>query len=237
MQNCDAPRSDASSKASSIIPTALVALIASSASTGLCLALCGASLQLFLAGFFFASLILPPMVLTHTSIKHRLLLAACVVDGIGVVWLFSIASPQIAFIQWLKCYVVLICYATCLAGFVMLLVRLRIAPIFASAITTILALAWLTWPVRLSPHLTGASAETTVKYLTWIHPLFAVNRVLANLGAWSHFPIAYRYLTTLGQDVPYTLPTSIWPATILHLAIGFLCLVTSALADRRSGRA
>jgi len=222
-------------KRRTILPDALIAFALSAASTGVCFALCGASLQLFLAGFFFTTLILPPMTLTHASIKHRLLIGACVVDGVGLIWLCSIASPQITFVQWLKCYVVLICYATSLAGMVMLLVRLRVAPIFASAIATILSLSWLTWPVWLSPYLRGPRAETLANDLTSIHPLFAINGVLAHLGAWTHFPIAYQHLTTLGQDVPYTLPRSIWPASLLHLGIGvtcWLCLLAGPLAGR-----
>jgi hypothetical protein len=112
---------------------------------------------------------------------------------------------------------------------------MRIAPTFASAIATILALAWLTWPVWLSPRLTGPSAATTVKYLTWMHPLFAVNGVLTNLGAWSHLPIAYRYLTTLGQDVPYALPTSIWPAALVHLVLGIAVAWVSNPCTKRRG--
>jgi hypothetical protein len=220
MQTNDQQTTETRSNTPSVIPVALIAFIFPGALSGLCLTLCGASLQLFLVGFFFAALIVPPLVLTQSALKYRLLIAACVVDGIGVIWLSSIASPQITFIQWLRCYVVLICYATTLAGVAMLLVRVRIAPIFASAVTTILALIWLTWPVWLSPHLTGSNANTTVKYLTWIHPLFAINGVLANLGTWSHLPIAYRYLTTLGQDIPYTLPTSVWPAALLHVVVG-----------------
>ena len=58
-----------------------------------------------------------------------------------------------------------------------------------------------------------------------IHPLFAINGVLVNLGAWSHLPIAYRELTTLGQDVPYTLPASVWPMVLVHALYRELALL------------
>ena len=80
--------------------------------TAMCLVTCGASLALFLAGFFILTPLLPPLVLTQHTLKARLVVAGCVVDGIGLVWLFAIASPQISFVQWLLCYLVLIAYAS-----------------------------------------------------------------------------------------------------------------------------
>ena len=93
---------------------------------------------------------------------------------------------------------------------------LRIAPLAASAITVTLSLIWLTAPVWLASNL----SDTGVSHLVAIHPLFAINGVLSNLGTWSHFPIAYRELTTLGQDIPYSLPTMIWPCMLAHLIPG-----------------
>ncbi len=203
-----------------------IAMLVSGALTGLCAGFCGLSLALFICGLFFLTILLPPLMLTQATLKRRLLVAGCVVDGIAIVWLIAIFSPQVSFLDWLRCYVVLIAYATLLSGVTVGLTRVRLPALGASAVTVILSLIWLTWPVWLSPYLTGPSADAIVARLVAIHPLFAINGVLANLGTWSHLPIAYRELTTLGQDVPYSLPTSIWPCAIIHLVPGtaLLCI-------------
>src|SRR4051812_41394848 len=113
-------------------------------------------------------------------------------------------------------------YAATLLGIVAALLRLRISPLAASAITVVLMTAWLTWPVWLSPYLTGLHADAIVARLVAIHPLFAVNGVIAPQSPWSHWPIAYRELTTLGQDVAYEMPTSIWPTALFHAGLGAL---------------
>ena len=158
--------------------------------------------------------------LTQQTLKSRLLVAGCVVDGIGAIWLFAIASPQISFVQWLLCYLVLIAYATLLSGMTLALLKLRLVPLAASAITVVCSLIWLTWPVWISPYLEGTRSNPIVDHIIAVHPLFAVNGVLANLGEWSHWPIAYTQLTRLGQDISYTFPASIWPATLVHLIPG-----------------
>jgi hypothetical protein len=148
------------------------------------------------------------------------LLAGCVVDGVGVVWLLAVLHPQITFIQWLRCYLLLLAWGMWLSGLVIGLAGLRMQPTAASAAAVILSLVWLTWPVWLSSYLTGPGADRVASWLIRLHPLFAVNGVFPELGVWSHWPIAYRDLTTLGQDIAYTLPTSVWPAIAVHVIPG-----------------
>ena len=140
----------------------------------------------------------------------------------NAVWLVAAFRPEITLLQWLYSYMLLIAYATLIAGMSTALLRLRLVPVAASAITVIFSLIWLTWPVWLSPYLRGPRADAIVARLVWVHPLFAINGVLASLGTWGHWPIAYRQLTTLGQDIPYTLPASIWPGVLVHLSVGVL---------------
>jgi hypothetical protein len=198
----------------------IIAFLLAFALSSICFATCGASLALFLAGFFILTPLLPPVVLTQQTLKSRLLMAGCVVDGIGVVWLFAITSPQISFVQWLLCYLALIAYATLLSGMTLALLKLRLAPLAASATTVVCSLIWLTWPVWISPYLQGTRSNPIVDRIISIHPLFAVNGVLANLGEWSHWPIAYTQLTRLGQDISYTFPATVWPAALVHLIPG-----------------
>ena len=118
----------------------------------------------------------------------------------------------------------MVSYAALVGGIASIVRRAGAAPLAASAIAVVICLIWLTWPVWLSPYLTGPHADAIVARLVWVHPLFTVNGVLMNLGTWSHLPIAYRDLTTLGQDVPYALPTNIWPSVLTHFIPGFALL-------------
>ena len=65
-----------------------------------------------------------------------------------------------------------------------------------------------------------------------MHPLFASNGILVDLGVWNEWPIAYRYLMHLGQDLSYTLPRSIAPAAAGHLLMGSIALLLGRLVGR-----
>jgi hypothetical protein len=172
----------------------------------------GASLANYLAGFFILGVLLPPLVLTNDRLKPRLFILVSIPAGIGIGWLVS----GIALMQTVRCFAVLFGCAALVGGVSTALTRFRITPLAASAMTVLIALLWLTWPVWLSPYFGDAIVDRLVP----IHPLFAINGVLVNFGTWSHMPIAYRELTTLGQDVPYSLPMSIWPSVFVHLLPG-----------------
>jgi hypothetical protein len=198
-------------------PTVIVlGLTLSAAFSFTCLVLFGSSLALFLSGLFLIIPLLPPLVLTQRTAIARAFVASCVVDGVGIIWLVAVASPQVSFLQWLRCYLILISFTTLVSGLSVSLLRARIATLAASAITVVLSLIWLSAPIWLASNLSITGAARFVE----IHPVFAINGVLAHLGAWTHWPIAYRSLTTLGQDIPYTLPTSIWPCAAVHLIPG-----------------
>ncbi|HEX3358596.1 MAG TPA: hypothetical protein VHS31_16595 [Tepidisphaeraceae bacterium] len=213
-----------------------IAFISSCAFSAASFALCGPSLALFLSGFFFITPLLPPLMLTQSTWKRRLLVAGCALDGVAFIWLLSAFAPDITLLQWLRCYLILIGYSTMLAGVATALLRLKLAEYFASAITIICSLAWLTWPVWLSPYLTGPHADSIVAWLVWVHPLFAINGVLAHLGAWSHLPIAYQQLTTLGQDIPYTFPASIWPTVVSHIVLGIVLMFIASKTSKSQHR-
>ena len=93
----------------------------------------------------------------------------------------------------------------------------------AAAIATLLALAWLTWPIWFSPALRGPGAEKLVAWLVAAHPLFAVNGMLhLRLGIWNEFGIAY-HLTSLQDEVAYSLPNSVFPCVLLHCGFAAGC--------------
>ncbi len=98
---------------------------------------------------------------------------------------------------------------------VRLLMLLRVSPLIASSISITVALAWLSWPIWLSPWL---GDEVLASRLVGVHPLLAVNAIAPQFGYWIQQPLMYR-LTSLGQDVMFTLPESVAGCVILHLAI------------------
>ena len=67
-------------------------------------------------------------------------------------------------------------------------------------------------------------------WLAPAHPLLAMNRILLDLGIWTQQPWMYRH-TTLGQDVAYALPGTIWPCVLLHAVMALGLLVKMPIAD------
>jgi hypothetical protein len=108
------------------------------------------------------------------------------------------------------------------AGLTLLLTRLRIAPAAAAWIVTILLLAWLSWPIWMSPWI--SDHKNWLPALTTPHPLLAIDAVLMRDGVkqWIEAP-SLMYgpppLTALGQDVFYVPPPNVWAMVGLHLTI------------------
>jgi len=118
-----------------------------------------------------------------------------------------------------------------LAGAVRLLVQIHINRAIAGTLVTVLAFAWLSWPIWLSHRLSG-----DVSLLVTSHPIFTINGVLPpGSPDWVHLPLMYR-LTTLGQDVPFTMPTSVWPCALTHFGIAVATLSASTFLEMRSAR-
>jgi hypothetical protein len=189
------------------------------------------------AGFFFAcvvvaTLLTPPLVLVEDTRLDQLLCVASVVSGIAAVWLLSLGEPSITLKHWLHADVVLASYCFALWGVAMLFRRAASAgpassvfsTTIAQAATIALALAWLAWPVWLSPRLAGR--ERLVGLLAAPHPLLALDAVFRASGPpWSERYFMYNFLTVLNQDVAYELPRGIFPAVFLHGVIGAVGLL------------
>jgi hypothetical protein len=93
----------------------------------------------------------------------------------------------------------------------------------AAAIVIVLALAWLAWPIWLSPALEGR--QTLVNWLVPAHPLLAINGQLSQLGIWTERPLMYRW-TVLNQDVSYEMPGNpVWCIAV-HGLIGLMAFVS-----------
>ena len=106
-----------------------------------------------------------------------------------------------------------------------------------SEIASLLAtMAWMTFPVWVSPLLQRGVSQSVVSMLLDVHPLIATNGIFLNLGDWTHAPIAYARLTTLGQDTPYAPPTTAWPAIVVHLLLAILLTLVFRYVFRHNAK-
>jgi len=190
----------------------------------------GASLGLLFGPVLLATLFTPPLVLAR-SLSGGILEWLAIVVGVCAVW---ILTGGLLVREWAACTLVLAAYLLALAGVAILLARWRVSPVLASAITVVLGLAWLTWPIWLIRALSGSGGEKLVGWLAAAHPLLAINGVVLNrFDEWDRYRLAYQQLTTLNQDVFYHLPRSVIPAIALHGIIGVVCWTLVALRGRR----
>jgi hypothetical protein len=175
----------------------------------------GVSLSLILAGPIVAAILVPPLALAPLRKFDSVVAVGTIVDTIGCIWLAAVVRHALSFPQWLQCYLVLLAFVAALWALTIALERMKLDRVFASALTIVVALLWLTWPIWLAPELN----ESLVSWLVPAHPIMALNGICFEaLGVWSQQPVAYR-LTSLGQDVPYALPHSIVPMILVHAAI------------------
>jgi hypothetical protein len=131
--------------------------------------------------------------------------------------------------------VLLATWAAALWGVAALLKRAGIPSVGASAITVLLAVAWLAWPIWLSPWIAGR--ETLVAWLVWPHPLFALDGALRHLGPpWTERHQMYTRLTVLNQDVFYALPRGIMGAVLVHAGIALAALLPCRRVISRSAQ-
>lgn len=173
-------------------------------------------------GFYFGPIVMSALVIPSLArARFGTLRVIAVIDAVAMCWLVAFFLRSTTFLQWLACYVVLVAFAFAL---------LTWSRAVGATVITLLALAWLSWPVWLSAYVTGPLAG----WLTPAHPLLAVNHVLLDVGVWTQERLMYQF-TSLGQDVPYTLPKSIWPCVLLHAGIGSIALLPAVLRKSRCG--
>jgi hypothetical protein len=184
--------------------------------TLVCYVAAGPSLGLFIGGFFVAAFLAPA-----ASLRGKQLLA--VVAGIAGVWLIAIFQTSDTFWEWAQLVVVLASFSFGLAALAFYYEKFGVHPVFAGALATVLGLAWLTWPIWLSPEFAGIP-EWVIDRMVSFHPPLVANGVLANEPPWTERFLAYR-LTRLDQDTPITLPTNIWPCVGVNVGIGVVLMV------------
>jgi hypothetical protein len=195
------------SPARRILELAAAPLALSILAAALCYLAAGTSLGFYVGPVALLALMLPPLVAGERDPVRSLIIAAATLDGIGLAWLIAAVAGQATLLQWLACYVTVAAFASSLWGLTSLL--------RSATIVTLIALTWLTWPVWMPTTLSSTAAA----WLAPAHPLLAINHVMIDLGVWTQQRLMYR-ITTLGQDVPYTLPRSIGPCVLVHALIG-----------------
>ena len=209
-------------------PVTIAAAIALACAIGLYV-LTGTTLGLFFGGPVIVALLLPPVVLMRDRFVQQGLIASALNDSVGIVWLTSVFTPHVSFVQWLLCYLLLAAFAFALWAMTSMLVALRMPKVVASAVATVASLLWLSSPVWLS----RIASERIFTSPLPAHPLMSINAVLKHLGIWAERPIAYNHLLNLGQDVAYQLPDSVLPGIFTHLiAGGVMFAIASALTPR-----
>lgn len=196
--------------------------------TLLCRAMTGATLGFLFAPVLLATIFTPPLILAHPKTRLRVVAWLTIAIGVSIGWLlFAGLRPSESF----RCIFVLTAYLLALAGLASLLNTFGITELLASAIVTIFALLWLTWPIWLSRALTSSHGDALVGWLSPAHPLLAINGVVrARFDAWDRYQMAYQQLTTLNQDVIYRLPAGIALAVLFHLAVGALSMMSAVFA-------
>src|SRR5687768_13569680 len=153
-----------------ILPALALAVLLTAA----CYLAAGPSLGLFVGGLFVATLLAPPLVLWRDDGRDRVMIAASIVDGVALVWLAAVLTPETTFAHWLAAYVLLAAYVAALCGIALALRRARFSDVAAAVVTVTLAFAWLTWPVWLSRGLT----PTVARWLVPAHPPLTLNGLL-----------------------------------------------------------
>jgi hypothetical protein len=186
----------------------------------------GMSLSLPLWALAVVALLVPAFVVTTPRRADRPWVAMSVNDGVGFALLLAMYDAEIGLLTWLRAYLVLLGFSLLLLAGVSLL-RGRLG----AAIVSTLAMAWLAWPILLAG-VRAEQAERLAAILVPIHPPMALNGLLRDLGAWTHQPASYR-LMSLGQDVPYALPTSAWPCVFAHLSAAALLMGVAWVLQRR----
>lgn len=211
-----------------------IPLLVSGVLAWLCHRAAGPTLGVFLGGLAVVPLIGPPLVLASATGVRRIWALAGMMIGVGAVWWWTGRKAELTFVEWLACVTVAWSYAAAVAGIASAMERLRVNDLIASAIGVVLGCAWLTWPIWMAPWLSGERGERIVSALVAANPVFAIDGALRRPfpTPWAQHRYAYQW-TNIGDDIRYSVPTSIWPTVGLHAAIALVCFGAPLLRLRK----
>jgi len=207
----------------------------------------GANLGLFVAGFFSAAIITPSLCsalsLVGSALRtigvtqpqtvrnadptytQNLLAALAIWLALSTTWSAAFFTSPLSPNQFLQLDLLLLAFQLTLTA---------ASGLLPAPLVTLLAIAWLSWPIWLATFLRGVSPRT-IYWLVQTYPPLVTNGVLTWEPPWSERSLAYRWLTNLNQDVMYQLPTSAWRAIVFMLLVaGGLMLVSYTVRRLRS---
>lgn len=208
-------------------------MLSALAAIGIALA-CGGTLGVYIGALLAVTMLIPPTLSATRSPRYRLLVILLVVAPLVAAWLTTARRTNTTIEEWAVSSAVVLAYAVALAGIVSALRLLRLSDIVSAALTVVLGLAWLTWPIWLSRTWNGEASAGWVNRLLVVHPALSVS--LPHLGHWDEQSVAY-HLTDLNQSVPYAPPHSVWMCVLLHALVGAALFALSVLFARRETEA
>jgi hypothetical protein len=181
----------------------------------------GWSLGTFIGGLLISTVLVPPVIVAQERPRDRLLALTLTVTPVIILWLIATCQTETLFREWLGCTAVLIAYALALAGVSAALRAIRLSATVSAALTVVLGLAWLTWPIWLSRTWDGDASAPAIARWAAVHPGLVIR--IPNFGAWPEQSIAY-HLTDLNQNVSYQAPANVWTCVLAHGVVGALLL-------------
>ena len=101
----------------------------------------------------------------------------------------------------------------------------------AEAVVFLLWIAWVAWPIYLADALNNLPKSVNLDLLLRLNPLLVLNGVYPQLCDWSHRPLAYSTLLTLGQDIPYALPQTPWVLILGETVLSVCVAIIAVLID------
>lgn len=198
--NAPGPATDPAASARAPLHGPILAGILSALAMAACYFATGPTLGLFFGGFFVAAFLTP-----MAALSPRPTLGVCtLVCVISLAWSIALLKTDDTLGQLAQLVLVLMSFSFALGTTSVLFKSLRLSASAANAIVIVISLAWLTWPVWLSPELPSISPRL-VQMLVNVHPPLVANGVLVNEPPWTEQTWAYQ-LTNLNQDVAINLP-------------------------------
>lgn len=207
------------------LPTLILAVVAG-VMTGVIVAALGPIMGMTL-GYFWGGAITVAL-LTIALCPARALFDDLLV--MGMIWImlalqWMLAGSRVGFGAVTQCLVVVLAMQWSLLGSVRFVHWMGLPRTLARALVGLVMAGAITSPVWLGTLLHRMSSPWLVETLCNVHVLLVMNAKLPALDYWTQQPLAYKYLTNLGQDVAYAPAKTILWTLLVHGAAGLLGLV------------
>jgi hypothetical protein len=198
------------------VATAIAALALSGIASAGSAYVLGPTLGLVFAGFAIATLVAPAFVVGRVrggEMCRAILVTIAISLPVLAAWTWATFAGRAMTPNAAAQVVGVFVSYTAMLSFTTAAMRRLVPWGLASGLTTLLAAAWLSWPVWTTAWMTERLAATLIR----AHPLFAANAA-GGFPPWPEHGVIYG-MTRLGQDIAYAMPDSPLPAMALNGAI------------------